>query len=142
MDDIEIDFKVSKQEGAIVVGALRNLYRNSNNRTTKDSLGRIIQDIERDLKINDLIFGRLATAIRPAVRGPIRRNSDIAFDLGLTIGYRNTSLRKIANNILLDLIKNFKPGKRTKALTRKQVVSCQRISNVITLIKNSFDAAR
>ncbi|MEP0264784.1 hypothetical protein [Dokdonia sp.] len=142
MDDINIDFKVSKQEGAIIVGALMNFYKNSNNRTTKESLGRIIQDIERDLRINDLIFGRLVTGIRPVVRGPIRRNSDIAFDLGLTIGYRNTSLRGIANNILLQLLNKFKPTQKTKQLTRKQIVSCQQISHLITLIKNSFDAAR
>ena len=141
MSDLRIDFKISKKEGQLVLGALKNLHNAISNISSRQSLQRIINEIEEDLNLESIVFGQLVAGIAPVVNIPIARNSNIEFGLGLKLGYRNTTLVKIANRIVQQLLLERKPSKTVKALTRNQIQECVLISDIIKLILDKYETA-
>ena len=142
MSDITIDFKVSKNEAALVYGVLSNFYRNSSNVDTRESLGRILREIRSDVKIDDVIFGKLANAITPVAKARVRRSSNLEFQLGLKVGYRRVALPKICNGIAKQLVRAKKPGKAPKRILSASIMKATKVSDLVALIKGSYNAAK
>ena len=142
MSEIRIDFKVSKQEGNLVLGALELYARNTNNAATRNTVVNIIKAVEYDLTIDQIIFGRLATRLANVTNAKVKRSSDLVSQLGLKIGYRKTVLPRICNQIAAQLTKKHKPGKRHKRITSPLVFKASKVTDLIKLIKASYEAAK
>ncbi|MGJ8665683.1 MAG: hypothetical protein ACSHW7_04905 [Patiriisocius sp.] len=142
MEKYTIEFEVTKRDAGLLLGILSNFLKNTTSQQVKKSIIPIYREIQNDVGLEDLIFGKVVNTLAHSTNRIIKKSSTLRQGLGLKLGFIRIELPRRCNFIAQNLVQQLKPGKRHKLIKRKEVEAAVKVEDLIGLIKKSYEAAK
>ncbi|WP_210725375.1 hypothetical protein, partial [Candidatus Ulvibacter alkanivorans] len=75
MSNFKVNFEISKADAKLFISSLSHLAQNTSNVRRKNTLLRIIREIQFDHNLENTILNELVLLLSPMTKAPIKKNS-------------------------------------------------------------------
>ncbi len=130
---MKLEFKWDLEDARIIEVALKRLYDSTEISSKKKKIKRIHQEIETDLRQNNVIYKKLVQILRNYTSSPILHESNLVFALGISRPYLKHSLFKDCNRIAREI------SPKSKRIHKSDTSSVETVQDIIDLIKDSLE---
>ncbi|MFD1062747.1 hypothetical protein ACFQ1Q_05770 [Winogradskyella litorisediminis] len=142
---MKIEFEVDRSEAIVLLEGLKHLMGITNNPATIKTLHKIIAEIQRDGKLNDIVFKNLEYHTRDYrnMNFPFKIDSDLRNDLKMSNPFISSTygLKQRCQIVLKHLVLKGKPGTIIPKMSLTKVKKCKKVSEVVNLIVDKYEAA-
>lgn len=142
MSNFKITFDVSQTDAKMLVASLEQVAYHTNNVQKRKKLLRIVAEIKFDFWQDNTAFHMLVNYLDPVTPYKINKSSNLKNQLSIDPGWLANYLHKVCNRIVKRMIELKKSEKKFKPITPKQTGKCKTVSNVLALIKSTYEGAK
>jgi len=144
---MKIEFELEMQEATLMIDILHKAAYQSRNLKVKTVLGNIINEIQSDSQVAHYILNEIRQEFHTnnLTNNKIYPHSNMEYGLGIPKPFlqETRGLTKMANFILLNTVKKFKPEIRPSKIKRignPAIKKCVLVNDVLTLIQTNYEA--
>ena len=139
---MKITFEIDEKETILFLDIIKRFKGQTTSPELLQTLTKITDEIEDDLKIGDEIFKRLRYRLSDYTNGnAMTLDSDMRIYLGMSDNFisKPGGLEREANAVLKKIAKDNKPDIIPKEIPLSSIKDCEKISDVIHLIQNYYE---